>query len=145
MRIRYGALSALVTAVEWSVAYLAQHLVETVGPKPQGKNKTIHQLEVLNKRTCLRRDDSIKNLQALVWVRNCIAHSAGLERDYKYRDKLPEAVQRLTGFSIANWHFIGSQVAIEKGALDKYIQEMKHLVVDLSKLAHEKKIIKSDT
>lgn len=145
LRIRYGALLALATAVEWSVAYLAQHLVEPVGKEPNGKNKTIYTLEVLNERTGLRRDDPINDFEALVWVRNCIAHSAGLERDYKYRDRLPEAIQRLNGLSLANWHFFGSHVVIEKRALDKYIQEMKNLVVDLHKAAHDKKIIRSDT
>lgn len=145
LRIRYGALLALATAVEWSVAYLAQNLIAPLGTEPKGKNRTIYALEALNERTGLGRDDPIKDFEALVWVRNCVAHSAGLERDYKHRDTLPEAVQRLSGFSLANWHFFGSHVAIEKGALDKYIQEMKHLVVDLHKAAHEKKVIRSDT
>lgn len=145
LRIRYGALLALVTAVEWSVASLAQNIIEPPETKPKGKNKTIYSLEVLNKRTSLGRDGQIRDFEALIWVRNCVAHSAGLERDCTYRDKLPEAVQRLSGFSLANWHFFGSHVAIEKGALDKYIQEMKHLIVDLHKAAYEKKVIKSDT
>lgn len=145
LRIRYGALLALATAVEWSVTVLTQHLIEPIGEKPEGKNKTIYVLEVLNERTGLGRDDPIKDFEALVWVRNCVAHSAGLERDYEYWDQLPGVVQRLNGFSLANWHFFGSHVAIEKGALDKYIQEMKYLVVDLHKAVHEKKVIRSDT
>lgn len=145
LRIRYGALLALATAVEWSVTYLADNLVTPLETVPTGKNRTIHALEALNERTGLGCDGPIKDLEALVWVRNCVAHSAGLERDYKYRDKLPEAVERLSGFSLANWQFLGSHVAIEKGALDGYIQEMKHFVVDLHKVAHEKKVIKSDT
>ena len=144
LRIRYGALLALATTVEWSVEYLVQNLIVPLETEPK-KNKTIYALEVLNERTGLGRDGPIKDFEALVRVRNCVAHSAGLERDYKYRDNLPEAVRRLSGFSLANWHFFGSHVAIEKGALDKYIQEMKHLVVDLHKVAYEKKVIKSDT
>ena len=35
LRIRYGALLALATAVEWSVTYLAQHLIEPVGTEPK--------------------------------------------------------------------------------------------------------------
>ncbi len=127
LRIRYGALLALATAVEWSVTYLAQNFATPLKTVPKGKNKTIHALEALNERTGLGRDGPIKDFEALVWIRNCVAHSASLERDYKYRDKLPEAVERLNGFSLANWQFFGSHVAIEKGALDKYIQEMKHL------------------
>lgn len=143
LRIRYGALLALVTAVEWSVAYLAINTVEPMGKEPKGRSKTIYMLEVLNDRTELGREDQIRDFEALVWVRNCVAHSAGLARDYKYRDELPEAVQRLSGFSLADWYFFGSHVAIENGALDKYIQEMKQLIVALFKAADEKGVIKS--
>ncbi len=145
LRIRYGALLALTTAVEWSVAYLIQRVAKPVEKKPDRKNKTVYALEVLNERTGLKCDDSIRDFEALVRVRNCIAHSAGLEEDYEHRDQLPEAIQRLKGFSLANWHFFGNHVAIEKGALDRYIENMKHLVVDLYKAAHEKGLLKSGT
>jgi len=141
LRVRYGALLALVTATEWSVAHLAHRLIKPFGTIPKGRNKTIHELDVLNERTCLGRDELIKDFEALVRVRNCVAHSAGLERDYKHRDTLLEAIQRLNGFSLAKWHFFGSHVAIDKGALDKYIQEIKVFVVDLHKAAYEKEVI----
>lgn len=145
LRIRYGALLALTTTVEWSVAYLFQRLTRPVGKKPKGKNKTIYALEVINERVGLKRDAPIKAFEALVWVRNCIVHGSGIERDYKYREKLSEAIQQLNGFSLANWHCFGSHVAIEKGALDNYIEEMKHFVVDLHKVACEKGVIKNNT
>jgi hypothetical protein len=145
LRVRYGALLALITAVEWSVKYLAQQLIEPVGNTPKCKNKTIYALEVLNKRTDLGRDGPIRDFEALVRVRNCVVHSAGLESDDKNRATLAEEVQRLKGVSLANWHFFGSHVAIQKGALDKYIQEMEHLIVDLHKALHEKKFIRSKT
>lgn len=145
LRIRYGALLALVTTVEWSVAYLDRNLIEPRGTVPKGKNETIYLLEVLNERTSLGRDDQIRDFEVLIWIRNCIAHSAGLEKDYTFSSELRKDVRRLSGFSFANWHFFGSHVAIEKGALDKYIREMKHLIVDLHKAAYEKKVIKGDT
>lgn len=144
LRIRYSTIMALTTAVEWSVTYLVQMVVEPIGKRPDKKNKTVYVLEILNERTGLKRNEAIKDFEALVRVRNCIAHSAGLERDYKHRNKLPGAIQRLKGFSLANWHFFGSHVAIEKGALDTYIGEMKYLVVDLYKVAHEQGLLKAD-
>ncbi len=145
LRIRYGAILALTTAVEWSVTYLVQRAVEPIGKTPDEKNETVYALEILNERTGLKRNETIKDFEALVRVRNCIAHSAGFERGYKHRNQLPRAIQRLKGFSLANWHFFGSHVAIEKGALDTYIGEMKHLIVDLHKVAHEQGHIKTDT
>ena len=136
---------ALTTAVEWSVVYLVQRLKMPIDKVPKGKNKTIHALEFINKHLGLRYGALIKDFEALVWLRNCIAHCAGIERDYKYRDNLPKAIKRLKGFSLANWHFLGSHVAIEKNALDKYIEETKHLVVDLHKAAHEQGFLKVNT
>lgn len=144
LRIRYGALLALTTAVEWSVAYLVQSIKIPIN-EPAGINKTVHALGVINRYVGLKHDESIKDSEALVWLRNCIAHCAGIERDYKYRDNLPKAIKRLKGFSLANWHFLGIHVAIEKNALDKYIEEMKHLVVDLHKAAHEQGFLKVNT
>ncbi|PTQ78433.1 hypothetical protein C8R26_1021 [Nitrosomonas oligotropha] len=145
LKIRYGALLALTTAVEWSVVYLVQGLKMPIDKVPKGKNKTIHALEFINKHLGLRYGALIKDFEALVWLRNCIAHCAGIERDYEYRDKLPEAISRLKGFSLAKWHFLGSHVAIERSALDKYIEEMKHLVVNLYKAAHEQSFLTLDT
>ncbi len=138
LRIRYGALLALVTAVEWSVKLLVQSGTKAIKkPKNSSKNETVYALEILNECAGLKYDDAIKDFEVLVWVRNCIAHSAGLERDYEHREELPAALQRLNGITLKNWHFLGCHVAIEKGALDAYIEEMKRLVVDLHKVANE--------
>jgi len=144
LRIRYGALIALVTMVEWSVNYLAR----AVGQELKGtkeKSKTVWGLEYLAKRCGLECDEFIKDFQVLSYVRNCIAHNAGLEEGSRYRTQLREAIARLEGVSFAKWHFLGSHVAIEKGALDKYIENMKTLVVDLHKKAYEQELFTSDT
>ena len=136
LRIRYGALLALVTAVEWSVRLLVQSAAKPIN-KPRGlkENETVHDLKSLNERAGLKRVEAIIDFEALIRVRNCIAHSAGLERDYKYREDLLASIQRLKGFSLENWNFCGCHVAIEKDALDAYIEEMKLLIVDLHKVA----------
>jgi hypothetical protein len=59
LRIRYGALFALTTAVEWSVAYLAPRAKDKIGAKPEGKNGTVHALEILAGRAELDSNSSI--------------------------------------------------------------------------------------
>jgi hypothetical protein len=145
LQIRYGAHLALTTAVEWSVLYLAESLTRPVGKKPNNKNETVYRLEIISKRVTLKRDDSIKDLEAIVRIRNCIAHNAGIPRDNKYRENLNKSIQRLEGFSLANWHCFGKRIAIEKDALNRYIEEMKHLVIDLHKAADEKGLLKNNT
>jgi hypothetical protein len=142
LRIRYGALLALVTAVEWSMESFCQLLIVPVEKRPNEKNKTVHALEVMCKRVELVRADTVANFEALVRIRNCIAHSAGLQKDDQFQVKLPAAIQKLEGFSLASWHFFGSHIAIEKGALSKYIEEMKLLIVDIHRAAHERGLFK---
>jgi len=130
LRIRYGALLALVTAVEWSVLNLS-HASGKKPKKPEGKNEAVHAVEVLAGRARLECNDLIRDFQALCDVRNCIAHSAGLDQNVRRQQRLRDAIARLEGFSLAEWHFLGSHVAIEKEALDKYIERMKSFVTDL--------------
>ena len=145
LRIRYGALLALTTAVEWSVKRLCQNLIEPV--EDPGKEKSaVNRLKILTNRAGLERGELISNFEALTYVRNCIAHNAGLEEGDKFETDLPKTISRLgKGFSLAGWHFLGSHVAIDKGALEKYIEEMQPLMVDLSKKAYEQGLLKSDT
>jgi len=145
LRIRYGALLALTTAVEWSVEYLSLNAAKAVGKGGKTDNETVFRLKVLTKRAGLERGESISHFEALAHVRNCIAHNAGLKKGYKYAAELPDSISRLKGFSLAQGHFLGSHVVIERGALDTYIEDMKHLVVDLHKNADEQGLLKSDT
>lgn len=142
LRIRYGALVALVTSVEWSVKILVDRLSEPnkkqLDKQPsERKNQTARHLDALIRLLGLKHDEVVMDYEAIVHIRNCIVHRAGLERDYQYQDQLLSSIQRLKGFSLANWHFFGSQVCIEKGALDTYITEMKELVVKLYRVAYE--------
>jgi hypothetical protein len=136
LRIRYGALLALVTAVEWSVLCLSNATGKKT-KKPNGKNEAVHTLEEIAKRAKLECVDLVRDFQALCDVRNCIAHSAGLDQNVERQERLHEAIARLEGFSLAKWHFLGSHVAIEKEALDKYIERMSSLVTDLHRAADE--------
>lgn len=149
LKIRYAAILAVVTAVEWSGKYFIEMANKEIKSRlektKKGKSKIIHQLEIMNQLTALERDGTIKNLESLVYVRNCIAHNAGLEEDYKYKSDLSASIERLKGFSLANWHFLGNHIAIEKGALGTYIEEMKHLVLDIQKAAYEQKLLENKT
>ncbi len=145
LRVRYGALIALSTSVEWSVLLLVDRLKEGLRQKPTSLNDTVHALTELMDRTGLQRKEVLLDYEALVQVRNCITHSAGIEKNYKYRKKLPVALDRLSGFSLGNWHFFGKHICIEKAALNPYIEAMSKLVVELHKAAHEKGLLRDDT
>ena len=138
LRIRYAAVLALTTSVEWSVRYLNMMAFVAVPEKRDRTNQTVRVLRELSARTHLASNSTIDDYEAVVNVRNCIAHSAGLLETYQFKDTLPGSVARLKGFSLANWQFFGDQVCIERGALDQYIYQMGKLVVDLHRSMHEK-------
>jgi len=145
LRVRYGAVIALVTSVEWSVDFLVKRVRVPLSKKPEGRNKTVHGLFELQQRTGAGRADAVRDCEALVQIRNCITHNAGIEEHYQFRDQLALAVSRLSGFSLANWHLFGRHVCIEKGALNPYVREMGDLIVALHKAEHEPSLLHSDT
>lgn len=107
LRIAYGAVLALTTSVEWSVKFLNIRALVPVPEKRDGTNQTVRVLRELSERTQRSAESSIDDYEALINVRNCIVHSAGLLETYQFKDTLPASVARLRGFSLANWHFFG--------------------------------------
>ena len=141
LRVRYGAVLALTTSVEWSVNFLNEESLAPVPEKRDGTNHTVKVLRQLCARTKVPAQATIDDYVALVQVRNCIAHSAGLLATSLYKDDLLDAVARLRGFSLANWHFFGDQVCIERGALEPYIDELAKLVVDIHREMNEQQLM----
>jgi hypothetical protein len=134
----------LTTSLEWSIHLLVQRFKVSLSKKPTGRNKTVHALFELQRRTGVESADLVLDYEALVHVRNCIAHSAGIEEHYKFRDELAAAVNRLIGITLDNWHFLGRHVCIERGALNPYVQKMGELIVALHRAAHEQDLLKDD-
>jgi hypothetical protein len=145
LRVRYGAVLALTTSVEWSVGFLEDRLKNRLSATPSNMNKTVHALRELDQRTSLGKFEVIKDYESIVQIRNCIAHSAGIEKHYKFRRKLPAAVGRLGGSSLGNWHFFGKHICIDKGALNPYIEAMANLLVTLHKACYEQEILRDNT
>lgn len=145
LRVRYSAVVALTTSVEWSVDILARELRSELSSAPKYQNKTVHRLRELLKRA---GDDSISvvgNYEDIIRVRNCIVHSSGIVEHDEKHEQVRSAVERLHGFEIDNWNFLGNHVCIERGALNPYVEQMGNLVVALYKTAHERGLLRNDT
>jgi len=131
MRLRYASLLALVTTVEWEARVLCQYAVFPIEKKPG--NKTVHILRSFESQLILGFGPTIDDYENLVFVRNAVAHNSGVAPGYEFNGRpleaqLREAVDKLNGFSITNWHFIGDCVKIERGALLPYIRAMGNLL-----------------
>ncbi len=141
LRVRYGALLGLTTSVEWAIQSLEENLRKPLSEPPKKQNLIVHALSELNVRTRLGQESAVADYEALVQVRNCIAHGAGIVKCYKYREELCKAIKRLVGFSIDKWLFIGEHVCIQRGALNRYIESTGHLVVTLHGACHEQDLL----
>lgn len=142
LRLRYGALLAFTTSVEWAVGYLNKCAVSPVPDVRDGTNLTVKTLREFVARTGVDGVTEIDDFEALVQLRNCVAHSAGVVETYRFKNDLPAAVSRLNGVTLANWHFFGDQVCIERGALEPYIDRAAELVVTLHSAMRERGFLK---
>ena len=61
---------------------------------------------------------------------------------YKHRSELVEAINRLTGFSLDNWNFLGKQVCIQKDALTPYIEKICDFIVKCHESAEAKGLLR---
>lgn len=142
LRVRYGALLAFTTSVEWAVGYLNRCAFSPVPDVRDGTNLTVKTLREFAARAGVDDVTVIDDYEALVQIRNCVAHSAGVVETYRFKNDLPAAVSRLNGVTLANWHFFGDQICIERGALEPHIDRAAELVVSLHSVMRERGLLK---
>jgi len=143
--VRYSAVIALVTSVEWSVEILNKKLMSPFTLKTGRGNKTVQTLIELNTCTSSNKNDIISDYTTLVHIRNCIAHNAGIVQYDRHCEALETSITSLKGFCLDNWHFFGKHVCIEKGALNPHIDALGQLIVTLHKACHEQGLLRNDT
>lgn len=139
IQLRYAALISLVTSVEWAISCIVSQMIQQPPKQPEKKNKTVFIMEHINRISGLSKEEQIRSFEDLVKVRNAIAHSSGLEAYAKYPEELAEAVNRLFGFSLDNWHFLGKHVCIAEGAIEHYANEIEEAIVQMHIALNEQK------
>lgn len=139
LRVRYSVLLSFVTSVEWSVAYLNRSLKVPFEPKTKkdGVNETVKILQELSSRADISAPDVIADYEALVRLRNCVAHAGGIVDSYDHKQNLPTSAARIQGVTLESWHFFGPQVCIARGALEGPIERTAELVLSLHKKLRE--------
>ncbi len=142
LRVRYAALLAFTTSVEWAVDHLNRTSHLPLSETRDGTNLTVKVLHQFTLRAAVDSGSVIENYEALVQIRNCIAHSAGVIATYRFKDELPAAISKISGITIGNWHFFGDQVCINRGALEPHIDKTAKLVEALHTVMHEQGLLK---
>jgi hypothetical protein len=137
MRVRYAALTSLISTIEWSVEVLVQEYAIKI-PSPKNKNRVIHRLRYLTAEWSLDLTVPVAKLEFLTWVRNIIIHNSGLLKGCKYESAVRQfIVQYEPSFKISNWHFVGDTIEIQRNAIDPLISSWKDIIYELYKSAHE--------
>jgi hypothetical protein len=142
LRVRYGAVLAFTTSVEWAISYLNKCATSPVPDRRDGTNSTVNILRVFCARASIDAGAVIDDFEALVQIRNCIVHSGGIVETYRFMNDLPAAISKIDGITLANWHFFGDQVCIDRGALEPHIDRAAELVVKLHSALRARKLLK---
>lgn len=136
-RVRYAALIALITTIEWVLLALKQRASFKFPQKPDKKNEAIHVLSVLNEKVALGLEREILSLEALIYIRNCIVHAAGLLASYKHEEELRQKLTTLPGVKVSNLKFLGDGIEIESGFLESAIRDVRLWLPNLEKSVSE--------
>ncbi len=131
--VRYAGVAAYVTSIEWCMELFSARLSAPAPTKPGRKNKAVHILEHINTKLTHPRSAEAEMLENIVFVRNCIAHAAGLVCVYKHESGVRKAVADLSGFSISSAAGLGDRIHIAAGAVDAIARQALDWIPALDK------------
>ena len=141
-RVRYAAVTSLITTVEWVLLALKKRASFSFPKKPEGKNAAVHVLEVFDQKARLGLQPKTENLENLVQVRNCIVHAAGLLGSYRHEVELRERLTRMSGVKISDINFLGDGIEIESGFLQGILEDVKDWLPNLEKSLSEQSLLR---
>lgn len=134
-RVRYAALTALITTVEWCLISLKNRASFDFPKKPNSKNEATHILSIFNDKMTLELEEKIQFFENLVQTRNCIVHAAGLLGSYRYESQLRQSLDTLHGMKASSINFLGEGIEIEQGFLESAIEDFRQWLPNLEKTA----------
>jgi len=134
-RVRYAALTALITTVEWCLISLKNRASFDFPKKPNSKNEAAYILSIFNDKMTLGLEAKIQFFENLVQARNCIVHAAGLLGSYRYESQLRQSLDTLHGMKVSSINFLGESIEIEQGFLESAIEDFRLWLPTLEKTA----------
>jgi len=140
-RVRYAALIALITTIEWVLLALKKRSTFEFPKKPEKTNEAVHALSVFNEKAAISLEQQIQLLEALIQIRNCIVHAAGLLASYKYELELRQRLGALSGVNVSNLNFLGDCINIESGFLEEVIKDVRGWLPNVEKVLLERGLL----
>lgn len=140
MRVRYAALTAFTSTVEWSMAVLRPSF--DFPKRPKGSSLTAHCLRVFADRCDMDLASQIECIEFLTWVRNSIMHNAGVLKGYRHEKDIRAIIGKFEpSFTISNWHHIGETVEIRRNALEPLIEGWSETIRELYTRATKRNLL----
>jgi DNA primase large subunit len=136
-RVRYSALTALITSIEWSFLVLRKRAQFAIPDRPEKSTEVVHLLSVFASRVKQDLDAERALLTTLVQVRNCIVHSSGRIETYKYAADLRNRLTGFPGIRLSNVSFLGEGIEIESGCLQGVLEQAKQWLPQLEKALYD--------
>lgn len=137
-RVRYAALIALITTIEWVLLALKKRATFDFPKKPEKTNEAVHALSEFNKRAVIGLEHKMLLLETLIQVRNCIVHAAGLLASYQHELELRQKLVELSGIKVSRLNFLGDSIEIETGFLESVIKDVRVWLPNVEKIALKK-------
>lgn len=137
-RVRYAALVALITTIEWVLLALKRRAAFMFPKTPQKKNEAVHALSVFDKKAAIGLEQKILLIESMIQVRNCIVHAAGLLASYQYESELREKLEGLRGVKVSSLNFLGDSIEIETGFLERIIKDVRVWLPNVEKVVSER-------
>ncbi|MCG3185943.1 MAG: hypothetical protein IOMNBAOH_00485 [Rhodocyclaceae bacterium] len=137
-----ASIVALITTVEWVLLALKQRTSFAFPQKPDKKNEATHVLSVFNEKAALALEQEILSLEALIYIRNCIVHAAGLLASYKHETELRQRLATMAGIKVSNINFLGEGIEIETGFLQCAIKDVRRWLPNIEKAILERGFIR---
>lgn len=134
-RVRYAALTALITTVEWYLISLKNRASFDFPKNTKSRNEAVHILSTFNDKMALGLEAKIQFVENVVQARNCIIHAAGLLNSYRYESQLRKSLDTLHGINVSNINFLGESIEIEPGFLERTIEDFRLWLPMLEKTA----------
>lgn len=141
-RVRYAALSALITTVEWVLLTLKKRAAFEFPKKSEKTNEAVHALTVFNERASISLGHEIHLLESLSQIRNCIVHAAGLLASYRYEQELRQRLVGLSGVRVSDRNFLGDSIEIEAGFLEEIIKGVRVWLPEVEKTLSDRGLLK---
>ena len=141
-RVRYAALTALITTIEWVLLALKNRASFDFPKKLKKKNEAVHILTVFNDKAKLDLEPKVRFLEYLIQTRNCIVHAAGLLGSYQYEAELRDNLTEMPGLKISNINFLGDGIEIEPGFLENIINEVRLWLPTLERAVSEQGLLR---